>query len=152
VNVNSNAGQLPAEYWTADALGRHGEAERLYVKVLEGMRRVLGDEHPETSRTLSALASMYMKQRRYKESESAALAALRVPSSGWATTTRPRYEWLSRSRNFTPRWVDWPKPSSGARSYRGIHDQLVSCRLGRIRTPTRLRLAVTRCARASQLP
>lgn len=75
MNVNSIAGQLPAEYWTADALGRHGEAERLYVKVLEGMRRVLGDEHPETSRTLSALASMYMKQRRYKESESAALAA-----------------------------------------------------------------------------
>ena len=39
------------------------------------MRRVLGDEHAQTCHTLSRLASMYMKQRRYPEAESAALAA-----------------------------------------------------------------------------
>ena len=38
-------------------------------------RRVLGGEHPQTARTLDSLASMYMKQQRYAEAESAFLAA-----------------------------------------------------------------------------
>ena len=37
--------------------------------------RVLGSEHPQTAMTLRALASMYMKQQRYAEAESAFLAA-----------------------------------------------------------------------------
>jgi uncharacterized protein HemY len=36
---------------------------------------VLGDEHPSTCLTLSRLGSLYTKQRRYKEAETAALAA-----------------------------------------------------------------------------
>ena len=47
------------------------------MRSLELKRRVLGDEHPDTCRTLYRLAGMYIKQRRYTEAESAALAAHR---------------------------------------------------------------------------
>ena len=47
----------------------------MYLKALDGKRRVLGGEHPSTCRTLSTLATMYTNQRRYTEAESAALAA-----------------------------------------------------------------------------
>ena len=36
---------------------------------------MLGEDNPLTCLTLARLAAMYMKQRRYRESESAALAA-----------------------------------------------------------------------------
>ena len=58
-----------------DALGRYGEAEPLFLKAVDARRRVLGVEHPLTARTLDRLASMYMKQQRYAEAESAFLAA-----------------------------------------------------------------------------
>ena len=47
----------------------------MYLDVVAMERRVLGDEHPLTCRSLSSLARLYMQQRRYKEAEPPSLAA-----------------------------------------------------------------------------
>ena len=47
----------------------------MYLKAVDARRRVLGGDHPGTARSLDRLASMYLKQQRYPEAESAFLAA-----------------------------------------------------------------------------
>jgi tetratricopeptide (TPR) repeat protein len=49
--------------------GRIEEAESLFIKTLEGMRRVLGIEHSETLRTMNNLASLYRSQNRCEKAE-----------------------------------------------------------------------------------
>ena len=43
--------------------------------VIGAMRRVMGDAHPRTCKSLSALASLYAEQKRYSDAEAPALAA-----------------------------------------------------------------------------
>ncbi|CAN9176515.1 unnamed protein product [Alternaria alternata] len=49
--------------------GRWEEAEELQVQVMETMKRVLTDEHPDTLTSMGNLASTYRNQGRWKEAE-----------------------------------------------------------------------------------
>ena len=49
--------------------GRWKEAEELDMQVVETGKRVLGEEHPDTLRSMANLASTYSKQGRWKEAE-----------------------------------------------------------------------------------
>jgi tetratricopeptide (TPR) repeat protein len=49
--------------------GRWKEAEELNVQVMETRKRVLGEEHPDTLRSMGNLASTYQNQGRWKEAE-----------------------------------------------------------------------------------
>src|SRR3984957_5391397 len=49
--------------------GRWKEAEKLQVLVVETMKRVLGEENPDTLTSMANLASTYRKQGRWKEAE-----------------------------------------------------------------------------------
>jgi len=49
--------------------GRNEEAEKLHVKTLEILRRVLGEEHPDTLGSMNNLASVYASQGRNEEAE-----------------------------------------------------------------------------------
>ncbi|KAF2819853.1 kinesin light chain [Ophiobolus disseminans] len=49
--------------------GQYNGAEELQVQVLQTMKRVLSDEHPDTLTSMSNLASMYWNQGRWKEAE-----------------------------------------------------------------------------------
>jgi serine/threonine protein kinase len=48
---------------------RYDEANALYLKALNGQRRVLGDGHPETQLTVDKLEKMYDSQHRDREAE-----------------------------------------------------------------------------------
>jgi non-specific serine/threonine protein kinase/serine/threonine-protein kinase len=50
-------------------LSRFDEAESLYKQVLEGQRRTLGADHPDTLNTLHNLAALYRDSGRYDEAE-----------------------------------------------------------------------------------
>jgi tetratricopeptide (TPR) repeat protein len=49
--------------------GRYKEAEELFVEVMQTMKRVFTDEHPDTLRSMGNLALMYSNQGRWKEAE-----------------------------------------------------------------------------------
>ncbi|KAI9764071.1 MAG: hypothetical protein M1840_008875 [Geoglossum simile] len=49
--------------------GRYGEAEKLFLQVMEMFKRVLGEEHPSTLTSMANLASTYRNQGRWKEAE-----------------------------------------------------------------------------------
>ncbi len=44
---------------THHELGHHGQALEIGVQVLEGLRRILGDEHPDTLTAMANLASTH---------------------------------------------------------------------------------------------
>jgi tetratricopeptide (TPR) repeat protein len=48
----------------------------IYTNVLEGQRRALGEEHPETLRTMRDLALLYTRQGKYAQAESLLRKAL----------------------------------------------------------------------------
>ena len=48
---------------------RDSEAERLYLRVLESRRRVLGSAHPETANTAIGLSLLWLDQKKYKQAE-----------------------------------------------------------------------------------
>jgi len=54
---------------TYRALGRYEHAEPQLEKALEIRKRVLGDDHPDTLRSMNNLAFLYMRQGRYAEAE-----------------------------------------------------------------------------------
>ena len=56
--------------------GRWKEAEELELRVMEVMRRVLGDEHPNTLKSVGNLVDTYRHQGRWKEAEELALQVL----------------------------------------------------------------------------
>jgi hypothetical protein len=49
--------------------GKYGKAEQLFAKVLEGKRRVLGEEHPSTLIGANNLAMKYLRQGKYSQAE-----------------------------------------------------------------------------------
>ena len=49
--------------------GRYDEAEELQVQVMQTMKRVLTDEHPDTLTSMASLAATYREQGRWKEAE-----------------------------------------------------------------------------------
>ena len=49
--------------------GRWTEAEKLNMQVMETMKRVLGEEHPDTLTSIANLASTYWNQGRWTEAE-----------------------------------------------------------------------------------
>jgi tetratricopeptide (TPR) repeat protein len=57
-------------------MGRRDAAESVFVRTAEQQRRTLGDDSPETIRTLSNLVLVYMNQKRYAEAESLRLVTL----------------------------------------------------------------------------
>ena len=71
-----------------DSLGRHSQAESLYLELIEIRRRVLGEHHPRMSVTFTNLARMYERQRKYVEAERAYLAA----SRGYVRSLGPENE------------------------------------------------------------
>jgi len=60
--------------------GRYGDAEPLYLQVLELRKRLLGDSHPDVAQSLNNLALLYDSQGRYTESESLLLHAWVISS------------------------------------------------------------------------
>ena len=66
-------GQLGVSYRQQ---GRWKEAEELELRVMEVMRRVLGEEHPDTLTSMSNLATTYHEQGRWKEAQELALQVL----------------------------------------------------------------------------
>ena len=51
------------------ATAQYAEAKKLYLETLETQKRVLGDDHPGTLRSMSNLANLYSSQGRYDEAE-----------------------------------------------------------------------------------
>ena len=58
--------------------GKHAEAQRINWEVLGARRRVLGEEHPDTLKTVSNLAMSLAYQRKHAEAEEMLQAALEV--------------------------------------------------------------------------
>jgi tetratricopeptide (TPR) repeat protein len=52
-----------------ESRGRYDEAEALCKRVLEGMEKHLGNEHPDTLISMNNLANVYRSQGRYDEAE-----------------------------------------------------------------------------------
>ena len=57
------------------------EAEELQVLVMETMKRVLGEEHPQSLLSMAGLASTYWSQGQWKEAE--ALFVLVMETRKW---------------------------------------------------------------------
>jgi hypothetical protein len=51
------------------SLGRHAEAESYWREALEGRRRVLGDEHPETLVSINNMGALLRDQDKLAEAE-----------------------------------------------------------------------------------
>ncbi len=58
--------------------GRYTEAEPLYIKALELLQRLLGDEHPSVATSYNNLAALYNSQGRYTEAEPLYIKALKI--------------------------------------------------------------------------
>ena len=58
--------------------GKLEEAEPYYREVLEGRRRVLGDEHPETLRSIYNMGVTMIQQGKLDEAEALVREALRL--------------------------------------------------------------------------
>jgi hypothetical protein len=56
--------------------GKYGEAEALYVKVLEARQRTLGGDHRETTNVLAALGELRLRERKYAAAEAPLRAAI----------------------------------------------------------------------------
>ncbi|CAN9176146.1 unnamed protein product [Alternaria alternata] len=54
---------------TLSSDGRYKEAEELQVQVMQGRKRVLDDEHPDTLSSMANLASTYRNQGRWDDAE-----------------------------------------------------------------------------------
>lgn len=69
------------------AEGKYVQAEALYAKSLEGRRRVIGEEHPDTLRTLVDLGHVRVRQQKYAEATTTLREALngyvRVRPEDW---------------------------------------------------------------------
>ena len=55
--------------WYAAEQGRYNEAEQMDRRALDGREKVLGNEHPDTLRSVSNLASVLQHQGKYDEAE-----------------------------------------------------------------------------------
>jgi len=64
--------------WLLLTQGRLDEAGALYREALEGQRRKLGDEHPNTQQSIRNLAITYSAQGKYDEAEPLCREALDV--------------------------------------------------------------------------
>jgi len=49
--------------------GKHEEAEVYYTEALEGRRRVLGDEHPDTLLSICNMGNLLYMQGKFDEAE-----------------------------------------------------------------------------------
>ncbi|KAF9470348.1 hypothetical protein BDN70DRAFT_772852, partial [Pholiota conissans] len=49
--------------------GHWDEAEELEIEVMEKTKQFLGDDHPDTLRSMANLAATYWNQGRWKEAE-----------------------------------------------------------------------------------
>ncbi|KAH7394822.1 hypothetical protein BKA66DRAFT_438622 [Pyrenochaeta sp. MPI-SDFR-AT-0127] len=49
--------------------GRYNESEKLFLQVMETLKRVCGDKHPNTLISITSLATTYWNQGRWKEAE-----------------------------------------------------------------------------------
>jgi len=63
--------------------GCYAEAEQLYVTILEGQRRVKGEEHHQTVTTMANLAVLRMDQGRYPEAERLLQEVLSIRRGRW---------------------------------------------------------------------
>jgi tetratricopeptide (TPR) repeat protein len=66
---------LASVYWDQ---GRYDETEKLYKKALEIRRRVLGEEHPDTLRSMGGMAVIYENKDRYDEAEKLHIKVLEI--------------------------------------------------------------------------
>ncbi len=69
--------------WSVIALiyhdeGRWREAEELELQVMETMKRVLGEEHPDTLISMGNLAATYRNQGRWKEAEELEMQVMKM--------------------------------------------------------------------------
>ena len=75
------------------------------------MRRVLGDNHTTTCKSLSALAMMYVRLQRYDDAERAALAAY----EGYRRSMGPDHEFTTGMISQLEKlYVAWGKPEEAA--------------------------------------
>ncbi len=58
------------------AIGKYEEAEVYFLEALEGKRRVLGDEHPETLNSINNMRGLLNKQGKYEEAMPYSVEAL----------------------------------------------------------------------------
>ena len=76
------------------AMGRHAEAEPLYLQAMEIRRIALGERHPDYATSLNNLAALYRAMGRHAEAEPLYLSRRRrFVASPWASgtpTTPPR--------------------------------------------------------------
>ncbi|KAJ0100736.1 hypothetical protein J7T55_000106 [Diaporthe amygdali] len=63
------------------------EAESLFVQVMETLKRVLGEEHPDTLTSMSNLASTYGNQGRWSEAESLVVQSTLLAMNAWQIDT-----------------------------------------------------------------
>ncbi|KAJ4160360.1 hypothetical protein NW754_003485 [Fusarium falciforme] len=66
VTAAQDVSNLASTFWNQ---GRWKKAEELEVGVMETMKRVLGEEHPDTLTSMNNLASIFWNQGRWKEAE-----------------------------------------------------------------------------------
>ncbi|RDL35922.1 uncharacterized protein BP5553_06534 [Venustampulla echinocandica] len=59
------------------ALGKYDEAEKLYRRALEGIEKELGEQHPDTLKSVGNLASVLRVQGKYNEAEKLSWRALK---------------------------------------------------------------------------
>jgi hypothetical protein len=57
---------------------RWKEGEELFVQVMVMSRKVLGEEHPTSLKTMDNLASTYQNQRRWRDAEELGLQVLNM--------------------------------------------------------------------------
>jgi non-specific serine/threonine protein kinase/serine/threonine-protein kinase len=65
------------------SLGLFGQAEPLLVRAIATRNRVLGEEHPDTLNSVSALSELYRKQGRWVEAEKLDRPALKILRRLW---------------------------------------------------------------------
>jgi hypothetical protein len=72
------------------ALGKDAEAESLSREALAARRRILGDDHPDSLKSMNALADILRAEGKHAEAEELRKAASRpTGTSAPTTSTRP---------------------------------------------------------------
>jgi tetratricopeptide (TPR) repeat protein len=111
--VTNNLGQL------LGTQGRHAEAEKVFLGVLDARRRVLGEEHLTTLKTMVDLADVYFEQKQFAEAEKLDLEAL-------ATLRRTigpvNLSTLTLLTNLGGHYSSMERPDDAERMLREAHD------------------------------
>jgi hypothetical protein len=90
------------------------ESEKLYTKVLETQRKVLGEQHPDTLTSMGNLGSSFLSQRKFAQAESLLVSSYEGMLQRAATAPESRPAAEEAGKRIVQLYQSWGRPDKAA--------------------------------------